>query len=85
MITLNGGIFVDTSSDISQYQLNNDIPITVGTNLSYTATLVDDMKNPIDGAPKIVVDNDKSYSFGDPELIFSNRNLSSRNYRIYGR
>ena len=76
VITLNGGIFVDTSSDLSHYQLNNDIPITVGTNLSYTATLVDDMKNPIDGAPKIVVDNNKSYSFGDPELIFQTGDLA---------
>ena len=35
----------------------------------HTATLADDMGNPIDGAPKIVVNNDKSYSFGDPANI----------------
>ena len=68
-ITLNGGIFVSTSSDISQYQSENEIAITVGTNLSYTATLTDDMDNAINGAPKIVVNDDKAYSFGDPANI----------------
>ena len=68
-ITLNGGIFVNTSNELNQYQHENAIAITVGTNLSYTATLTNDVGNAIAGAPKIVVNDDKSYSFGDPTNI----------------
>ena len=74
-ITLDEGIFVKMSNDLSQYGLSENVVITVGTNNSYTAELVNGVGTPIDDAPKIVVQNDKSYSFGDPANITFNTDI----------
>ena len=78
-ITLDGGAFVQMSNDLSQYALSENVVITVGTNNSYTAELVNSVGTPIADAPKIVVQNDKSYSFGDPaNITFNTDTLKNR-------
>ncbi|AMQ22634.1 flagellin N-terminal helical domain-containing protein [Geobacillus sp. JS12] len=64
-LTLNGGIFVDTADNITDYTTGDTtVQIDVGTTSSYTATLVDDVGNALSGVPMLVVDNNGVYSFG---------------------
>jgi flagellin len=65
IITLNGGILVDTADSLSDYAPGTTaINIDIGTTTSYTAKLVDSLGNQVAGTPTIIVDNNGSYSFG---------------------
>ncbi|MED4269206.1 flagellin [Geobacillus stearothermophilus] len=64
-ITLNGGIFVDTADNITDYATGDaTVQINVGTTSSYTATLVDASGNALSGVPTLIVGNNGTYSFG---------------------
>jgi len=64
-LTLNGGIFVDTANNLSDYPTGvASITIGVGTTTAYTAKLVDSLGNQLAGTPTIVVNDNSSYSFG---------------------
>ncbi len=68
-ITLNGGIFVDTSSDEAQYTTpTSSMTIALTTNNSFTAELVDGVGGST-GAMKMVVSDNGSYSFGNPANV----------------
>lgn len=65
-LTLNGGIFVDTADNITDYTTGDTtVQIDVGTTSSYTATLVDASGNALSAAPTLIVDNNGTYSFGN--------------------
>ncbi|MGP3561714.1 flagellin N-terminal helical domain-containing protein [Geobacillus sp. BK01] len=65
-LTLNGGIFIDTADNITDYTTGNTtVQIDVGTTSSYTATLVDASGNALSAAPTLIVDNNGTYSFGN--------------------
>ncbi|AWO74720.1 MULTISPECIES: flagellin N-terminal helical domain-containing protein [Geobacillus] len=64
-LTLNGGIFVDTADNITDYATGDTtVQIDVGTTSSYTATLVDEAGSALSGVPTLIVDNNGTYSFG---------------------
>ncbi|ATA61445.1 Flagellin [Geobacillus stearothermophilus] len=64
-LTLNGGIFVDTADNITDYATGDaTVQINVGTTSSYTATLVDASGNALSGVPTLIVGNNGTYSFG---------------------
>ncbi|WP_339171683.1 flagellin [Anoxybacillus sp. FSL W8-1294] len=64
-LTLNGGIFVDTANNLSDYPTGvTSITIGVGTTTAYTAKLVDSSYKQLAGTPTIVVNDNSSYSFG---------------------
>ncbi|EDL63916.1 flagellin N-terminal helical domain-containing protein [Bacillus sp. SG-1] len=69
-ITLNGGIFVKTSSDASQYGVpSNTLDMTLETRMGHTAELVDANGDTAAGSRKVTVENNGSYSFGEPTNI----------------
>jgi len=64
-ITLEGGIFVDTADNITDYATGDTtVQIDVGTMSSYTATLVDESGNALSGVPTLIMPNSGTYSFG---------------------
>ncbi|MDF0726067.1 flagellin [Cytobacillus sp. S13-E01] len=64
-ITLDGGILVNTSSNLSDYETGtSEVAIEVGSATSYTAKLVDSDGSQVDGSPTIVVGNNGAYNFG---------------------
>lgn len=76
-VTLPGGIFVDFSNDIQDYQTgSNTFQINIGTADSFTAALVDETTGlAVADASKIAIDNNTTYSFGNG-VSFSTGTLS---------
>ncbi|OCA89017.1 flagellin [Pseudobacillus wudalianchiensis] len=89
-ISVGDGILVKTSIDPSQYSAgNNDITLTIGTKSVFTGTLVDGNGNPVAGEDAITIDQNGSFTFGDPTNIsFKTGNLtdgSSIRFEVEGK